>query len=313
MPGRTTKPETGCGRSKSVRTSAIVKSRRPSSDRECRSWQEDPPDAVTTQMRKYEFIVFAAITAVCTSVSSTQEGPREFVEPRDLQLFLLIGQSNMAGRGKIEPGDREVIPHILMLNKEMTWVPAVDPLHFDKPEIAGVGIGRSFAKSLIIGKPSVRIGLIPAAFGGTSLEQWKPGGDLYRNAVRRALKAMNSGPLRGILWHQGEEDAQTNELATSYPKRFAEFIRQLRQDLGVPNIPVIIGQLGEFNRSPFAELVNEQLALMPMRVPHCAFVSSAGLTDKGDRVHFDTPSVREFGRRYGCAFLSLDPSWNPVR
>jgi len=38
-------------------------------------------------------------------------------------------------------------------------------------------------------------------------------------------------------------------------------------------------------------------------------VSSAGLRDKGDSVHFDTPSLHEFGRRYAYAFLALDPTW----
>jgi hypothetical protein len=31
-----------------------------------------------------------------------------------------------------------------MLNKADTWVPAIDPLHFDKPA-PGVGLGKTFA------------------------------------------------------------------------------------------------------------------------------------------------------------------------
>src|SRR3954468_2526779 len=94
-------------------------------------------------------------------------------QPRDRELFLLIGQSNMAGRGPIEAQDREPIPGVYSLNKQMEWVPAIDPLHFDKPEIAAVGVGRTFAKTLLSVNPSASIGLIPCAFGGTSLEQWK--------------------------------------------------------------------------------------------------------------------------------------------
>lgn len=199
-----------------------------------------------------------------------------------------------------------------MLNKAMAWAPAVDPLHFDKPAIAGVGLGRAFAKSLVDSNPSLTIGLIPAAFGGSSLEQWKPSGPLYQNAVERALLAMRAGTLQGILWHQGESDSQAQELATSYPKRFSEFIRRLREDLRAPDVPVIVGQLGEFNRAPFADVIKAQLASLPSTVPHCAFVSSAGLAHKGDQVHFDSPSVREFGRRYAAAFLRLNPSWTSL-
>jgi len=236
--------------------------------------------------------------------------------PRDLQLFLLIGQSNMAGRGSIEPQDKEAMPGILSLNKQMEWVPATDPLHFDKPEIAAVGLGRTFAKTLLAANPTATIGLIPCAFGGTSLEQWKRGGPLYEDAVKRARFAMKSGKLRGILWHQGEADSGSAKLAGSYRERWKEFITLLRLDLEAADTPVIVGQLGEFfGHKPgaeptFADVVNEQIALIPLQVPRTGFVSSGGLTDKGDQVHFNTASIREFGRRYAYAFLSLDPTWD---
>jgi hypothetical protein len=229
--------------------------------------------------------------------------------PKDLDLFLLIGQSNMAGRGVVEAQDREVLPRVFALDKDMKWVAAVDPLHFDKPEIAGVGIGRSFAKVLLAHKPGAAIGLIPAAFGGTSLEQWKPEGNLYTDAVKRAREAMKAGRLRGILWHQGEADSDKEETASSYRVRFAAMIARLRSDLGAEDVPLVVGQLGEFFVRAFSPVVNEQLAMTPLKVSKCVFVGSGGLKDKGDLTHFDTASVREFGRRYGMAFLLLDPGW----
>src|SRR5581483_10792359 len=120
-------------------------------------------------------------------------GSLAFAQPRDLQLFLLIGQSNMAGRGKIEEADRVPIPRVLMLTKDLQWVPAVDPVHFDSPSRVGVGIARTFGRVLADANPSATIGLIPAAVGATSLDQWKPGGKLYVDAVRRAREAMKSG------------------------------------------------------------------------------------------------------------------------
>ena len=231
------------------------------------------------------------------------------------EIFLLIGQSNMAGRGVVEEQDRQPIPRVFMLNKPMEWVPAVDPVHFDKPDIAGVGLARSFGKLLAAADPNASIGLVPAAFGGTSLEEWKAGGKLYEEAVRRAKFAMRSGKLRGILWHQGEADAGKQELASSYRQRFSAMIAQLHADLGEPGVPVVVGQLGEFlsegatPRSPFASVVDEQLAMVPLTVPHSAFVSSNGLTSNPDHLHFDARSQREFGRRYALAFLSVDGSW----
>jgi hypothetical protein len=246
------------------------------------------------------------LSAVLCGALCAQDKP---AAPHDLDLFLLIGQSNMAGRGPVEAQDQEIIPRVFMLNKEMAWVPAVDPLHFDKPAIAGVGLGRTFAKTLLWANHSASIGLIPAAFGGTSLDEWKPGDKLYADAVRRAQEAMKSGKLRGILWHQGEADAGTMEHVSSYRQRFSSMIQHLRTDLNAPDVPVVVGELGEFQKGKFTKEMNEQLALVPFAVPHSGFASSAGLTDKGDGVHFGSPSAREFGRRYALVFLTLDARW----
>ena len=141
-------------------------------------------------------------------------GSLAFAQSSDYQLFLLIGQSNMAGRGKIEAQDREPIPRVLMLNKELEWVPAVDPVHFDKPDIVGVGIARTFGRVLANANPSATIGLIPAAVGGTSLhgmETWRQaihgchpagaGRDEIRKTARRScgIRARATAPRRWRL------------------------------------------------------------------------------------------------------------------
>jgi Carbohydrate esterase, sialic acid-specific acetylesterase len=251
-------------------------------------------------MRSAALLILAAIPAL-TETNSL---------PPDLQLFLLIGQSNMAGRGKVESQDREPIPRVWMLNKTMDWVAAIDPMHSDIPA-AGVGLGRSFAKVLAKSDPTANIGLIPAAVGGTSLDQWKPGGKLYSEAVRRTRAAMKAGKLRGVLWHQGEGEASDPALASSYRERFSAFIKQLRTDLDAPDVPVIVGQLCQTAPKPFRQVVDEQLTLIPLRVPHSVFVSSEGLKHEEGQVHFNAAELREFGRRYGHAFLILDPTWQP--
>ncbi|HVU25396.1 MAG TPA: sialate O-acetylesterase [Opitutus sp.] len=224
------------------------------------------------------------------------------VAPKEMKLFLLIGQSNMAGRGPIGPEDTVPHPRVFVQTKELTWAPAVDPLHYDKPALIGVGLGSTFGRVIADENPGAVIGLIPAAFGGTSLDQWKPGGQLYTDAVARAKEAMKSGKLAGILWHQGENDA-TDHTAGTYVARFATMIAQLRHDLGAEDVPVVVGELGRF----FANNgdINAVLAEVPQHVPHCALVSSEGLTDKGDQIHFSTPAYHELGRRYARAWDEL--------
>jgi len=232
---------------------------------------------------------------------------------QDMELFLLIGQSNMAGRGVVEEQDKVPFPRVFTLTKEETWVPAVEPIHFDRPDRLGTGLGRTFGRVLAEAAPNAKIGLIPAAMGGSALDEWKPGGKLYTDAVRRAKAGMKNGRLRGILWHQGEADSNKLELARSYQERWLAVMKALRAELG--DVPIVVGELGQFvygrekNEYPMARLINEQLAMLAVNGSRVAFVSSGGLKDKGDVLHFDSASLREFGRRYAHAFMMLEADW----
>jgi hypothetical protein len=225
--------------------------------------------------------------------------------PDQLQLFLLIGQSNMAGRGKVEPADQVPHPRVLMLTKELTWVPAVDPIHFDKPERIGTGLGKTFGALVADAEPGATIGLIPAAFGGSALEEWAPGKPHYDNAVARAREALKRGRLAGILWHQGESDRAPDK-AADYAQRFVNFIAHLRADLGVGNVPVVVGEIGRF--CPNEAMVNAQIRQLPERVVNCALVTTEGLAGRPEEpevLHFETAAFRELGRRYAAAWQSL--------
>lgn len=232
--------------------------------------------------------------------------------PKDkLHVYLLIGQSNMAGRGVLE-AERPSRLNILKFTPRNAWSVAMEPLHYDKPTIAGAGIGMSFARAMADAEKGVTIGLVPCAVGGTPLQRWMKGGDLYQQALERARIALKNGTLKGILWHQGEADSGTETNARSYADRLTQMIGDLRADLGAGEVPFVAGKLGEFlapadkeGKPSFWPVVNEQLGTLPSRVPHAAVVNSTGLQHKGDVVHFDTPSLREFGKRYAEAMQKL--------
>ena len=229
-------------------------------------------------------------------------------------VFLLAGQSNMAGRGAMSPADK--VPHarVLMLNKDDEWVAAVDPMHFDKPDIVGVGLGRSFALALAERDPSITIGLVPAAVGGSPIDAWQPGAYYeptksrpWDDALRRARVATQAGTLKGILWHQGESDS-TPELAPAYAARLAALVARFRDELAAPEVPFVLGQLGRFADAPWdasREQVDAAQRSLAQKVARVAFVSSEGLSHKGDKVHFDSDSLRALGRRYADAYLNL--------
>jgi hypothetical protein len=230
-----------------------------------------------------------------------------------LQLFLLAGQSNMAGRGIVEPEDRIPHPRVWVLDRQEHWIAAVDPLHFDKP-IAGVGPGRSFGIALADAEPGAQIGLVPVAVGGSPISAWEPGAvhsqtgsKPYDDAIRRIRTAKAAGEFKAVLWHQGENDSGLSA-TPDYETRLTTLIRRLRAEVNDPGVPVLIGQLGRFTDAPWSDSrtkIDDVHRRLARELRNVGFVSSDGLLHKGDRVHFDSASARELGRRYAAAYRTM--------
>lgn len=217
----------------------------------------------------------------------------------NFHIYLLIGQSNMAGRGVPDSESKQTDPRILMLDSLNNWVPATDPVHFDKPQIAGVGPAISFAKSMLGNSGTTRIGLVPCAWGGSPISVWEPGmaylnGHPYDDAVKRARIAMQQGVLKGMLWHQGESDNDSAR-AAQYLDKLENMVLRFRKDLQLQQLPFVAGEIGYFNKTT---LINDVINRIPARVALTAVVPANGLTDKGDQLHFNTASARELGKRY---------------
>lgn len=233
-------------------------------------------------------------------------------------LYLLMGQSNMAGRGTVTPELSAVgSPAVYMLSALGQWVPAHHPVHFDKPTVAGVGPGLSFGMALAAADPGVRIGLVPCAVGGTSINKWQPGAFdeatqtyPYDDAARRITVAMRYGVVKGMIWHQGEADSNPAAAAAYLPK-LTELIGRVRALTGQPKLPVVAGELGRFKEN--YQTFNAQLLKLPPTVPHTALATSEGLVDKGDHTHFDGASADEYGRRYAAQMLALQQSTPTAR
>lgn len=259
-------------------------------------------------MTRASFLFLLSFASFLAAAEPAKLPPKE-----NFHLFLLVGQSNMAGRGTVEEQDKTPHPRVLMLSKSGEWVPAVDPMHFDKPA-AGVGLGKTFGTLLADANPGVTIGLIPCAVGGSPIDAWKPG-EFYAptkshpwdDAMQRATIALKAGVLKGILWHQGEADS-TDALAPTYEAKLHDLIARFRKELAAPDVPFIAGQLGVFADAPWNDAkktIDAVHRALPSKVPHTAFVSAEGLNHCGDKVHFDSPAYRELGRRYAEAFKKL--------
>lgn len=231
--------------------------------------------------------------------------------------FLMIGQSNMAGRGFLN----EVPPihdeKIKML-RNGRWQMMAEPLNYDR-STSGISLAASFASSWrLLHNQKDDIALIPCADGGTSLDDWSVEGPLFQNAILQAKAAQKISTLSGILWHQGESDSN-GQKHRLYTEKLALIIKTLREELNAPDLPLIIGGLGEFlQNGMYGQYFNEHhevnAALMQFAKDqqHCYFVSAKGLTANPDSIHFNAVSQRKFGVRYFKAFQEKTHIWEAL-
>lgn len=233
-------------------------------------------------------------------------------------VFLLIGQSNMAGRAEIEESDKEGLEGTVIWNfAERRWEPAVPPFNLYSPhrkatKMQRLTCGPSFVREYRKAHSDCRIGIVCAARGGTSIEKWRKGQvepwPLYDSAVSATKAALEScgGQLKGILWHQGESNAGR---AYDYPESLATLVQNLRDDFALPQLPFVFAQIGDWRSS--ATAFNRMIVRQPETIHHTACVQTAGLTPF-DNAHFDSVSQRELGRRYARAINRLAAAREPL-
>ena len=159
-----------------------------------------------------------------------------------LSSFLLIGQSNMSGRGVLTAENRIFDGRILRLVNGR-WQTMWEPLSADRV-FAGASLAPAFALEYIK-LTGEQVGLIPASDGGSSIDEWQPGEALYDHAVSEARLAMRISNIKAILWHQGEADCNPARAAVYAPK-FLHMFRTLKKDLQLPDIRIYVGGLGDY-------------------------------------------------------------------
>ncbi|MBQ9503296.1 MAG: hypothetical protein IJU70_14170, partial [Lentisphaeria bacterium] len=122
----------------------------------------------------------------------------------------------------------------------------------------------------------------------------------YDNAVKLAKEAQKHGRIVAVCWHQGESDAAKR--TPDYTDKLRTVVRNFRRDLALgSDVPFIAGDMASFYPPRIADhidIVDRALASLAAEDPSFCCVTTKDLTHKGDRLHFDTASVHELGRRY---------------
>ncbi|XP_014503910.1 probable carbohydrate esterase At4g34215 [Vigna radiata var. radiata] len=233
-------------------------------------------------------------------------------------IFVLAGQSNMAGRGGVVGGkwDGKVpaecgpSPWVWRLSAELEWEEAREPLHadIDVTKTCGVGPGMAFANEVRRGGGGL-VGLVPCAVGGTKIGEWSRGSRLYDELVKRAKRAMGLGRIRGLLWYQGESDTVREKDSESYKDKMEKLIVDLRLDLELPSLLVIQVALAS-GEGKFVEKVRR--AQMEMKMANVECVDAKGLSLNADKLHLTTTAQVHLGIKLAHAYLNSTTYRNQI-
>lgn len=270
--------------------------------------------------------------------------------PTDIDIWILAGQSNMEGVGELT----ELLPpseQVWSFTSAGRWELACEPLHrfwesfttihqnLIRPGLPenrkqlsdaalaeltarerkyGAGLGIAFGQAMAAAQKRP-IGLLPCAHGGTSLDQWSP--DLKHEGGRSLYGAMferirlAGGNLRGLLWYQGESDAWNADTGASYRRRFEDWIARFRADIGDPQFPVLVVQIGRTTLDcPNAgawSLVQQVQQELPERVPFTAVTAAVDLP-LVDCIHINAGGLQRLGRRLARQALAMAAAPNTI-
>lgn len=264
-------------------------------------------------------VVLAALASDAWSQDATAFDPDRLVD-----VFVVAGQSNAVGTGVVEhlPDGFEVPANVRLLGAA-----ALGSRPTFGPEL---GLAERVGRAL----PDRRIAIVKHAVSGTSLHTaWVPGeGDWDRASFgpqfRRflamlerdlgALRAAGDEPvLRGLVWVQGEADARFDApdgAAAAYRDRLAHFVRRVREETGVADLPFAIAQVlpKPVERMTHRDTVRAAQREVAATVPWTALIETDGLSLRADEpgtklpddvVHFGTDGNLEIGRHAASALL----------
>jgi len=225
------------------------------------------------------------------------------------ELFILAGQSNMAGYGRDMAFDPPELGVHLYAN-DGAWKLAAHPLNDSVgtiyPENCELCCGTSPALAfgrMVARRLGVPVGLVQASLGGSPLSRWHPeeDGDLCRAMMRRLDV---TGPVSGVIWYQGCSDANGRD-APEYLGRFRRMVELWREQLG--NVPVVTVQLNRWTGGGDADdrwwgVLREAQRQAARRIPGVTVVPTTDLAIN-DGIHNSAGANVIIGERMAHALL----------
>jgi hypothetical protein len=246
------------------------------------------------------------------------------------KVFLLAGQSNMVGAGGAGEGDPPIPapynvaqPDVQISWMNGGWAALQQGFSYEYNSFGPeVSFGYRLHNTLF---PADSIYLVKYAVGGTHLateySEWNPnGGTLYNglktavnNAMQNLTAAGKAPQIAGMIWMQGESDANNATYAAEYATNLTNFIVSIRHDLNVPNMPFVVGRITtHYDTSPpsGAAIVRAAEMTVPGQVGHASWIDTDDLEQNPAQPwHYGTQGQIDLGIRFANAIAAIpEPS-----
>ncbi len=273
-------------------------------------------------MKRILITVFALLSALTI-----------YAQDPNFHIYLCFGQSNMEGNARIQEQDLEGVSERFKMMATVDdaergrvkgqWYTAVPPLC--RPN-TGLTPADYFGRRMVEVLPeNMKVGVINVAVGGCHIETFLPDSianyvanrapvwmkgmlaaydnDPYARLIEMAKIAQKEGVIKGILVHQGE----SNTGDPRWPSQLKKVYDNIINDLGLQGevVPLLVGEVVNSDRGGTCASHNDVIARVPSVIPQAHVISSSGVTEAFDRLHFDAAGYREFGKRYADKMLQL--------
>ena len=153
--------------------------------------------------------------------------------------------------------------------------------------------------------------IVKLAIADTDIDAWTPDRYLYQQLLDMVAQAVSSESrynlqIRGILWMQGESDANTLQAARLYQDRLAMLIENLRTDLqtrqcrfAIEPVPFVIGKIAPSSAAEYTDSIRQAQQQVANTIEHVYIVDTIHLPKRpNDPWHFDSTGQEQLGQLF---------------
>lgn len=252
---------------------------------------------------------------------------KQYEEPpgKTIDLFLFMGQSNMAGRGIVTSEHPQGVPAVIedagyeyrAVSEPNRLCPIIEPFGQNENRAGGIDDGMMKTGSLVTAfvnayyeKTRMPVVGVSASKGGSTITQWQPGSEFLTDALARFHAAVDFLEAEGfeirhkyMLWCQGESDGGLMKSGELYRKEFERMLEEMKK-AGVEHCFLIrIGHYNGTGRQDYSEIMAAQGVIADTR-EDVTMVSTAfaGMKERGlmkDEFHYYQQAYNEVGSEAG--------------